>query len=136
MPHSSSVRRKKILGFRWQHCIAVSSGARRGRSNPSSSCHLRPCDFTIAVLIGMVLYVSGHGVATEMTCKACGSERQSKFNGEIAVHFPGLQGLDKPIVWLFPQFLICLNCGVAQFMVPEADLAVLAEDRSRGSAAG
>jgi len=69
-----------------------------------------------------------------MACKACGADRQSSFNGEIAIHFPGLQGLDKPIVWVFPQLQVCLNCGAAQFAVPEAELSVLAEDRSRRAA--
>jgi len=69
-----------------------------------------------------------------MACTVCGSDRQGKFNGEAAIHFPGLQGLDKPIVWVFPQLLVCLNCGIAQFAVPEAELSVLAEDRSRSAA--
>jgi len=69
-----------------------------------------------------------------MACKACGADRQNSFNGEIAIHFPGLQGLDKPIVWVFPQLLVCLNCGVAQFAIPEEELSVLAEDHSRRAA--
>jgi hypothetical protein len=69
-----------------------------------------------------------------MACTVCGSDRQSKFHGEVAIHFPGLQGLDKPIVWVFPQLSVCLNCGVAQFAVSKAELSVLAEDRSRGAA--
>jgi hypothetical protein len=59
---------------------------------------------------------------------------QSKFSGEIGLHFPRLPGLDKPIVWVFPQLLVCLDCGVAQFAVPETELSVLAEDRSRSAA--
>ena len=61
-----------------------------------------------------------------MACTACGSDRQSNFSGEIGIHFPGLQGLDKPIVWVFPQLLVCLQCGAAQFAVPETELSVLA----------
>jgi len=64
-----------------------------------------------------------------MTCDACGSDRISKFNAETAIHFPGLDDLDKPIIWLFPQFLICLNCGVAKFVVPEDELSALAKER-------
>lgn len=30
-----------------------------------------------------------------MTCESCLSERLCNFNGEIAIHSPGLQGLDK-----------------------------------------
>jgi hypothetical protein len=40
-----------------------------------------------------------------MPCKSCQSERQSNFNGELAVHFRGLKGLDKPIVWVFPTMV-------------------------------
>jgi hypothetical protein len=69
-----------------------------------------------------------------MHCNSCGSDNSRNFNGEIAIHFPGLQGLDKPIVWVFPQVLVCLNCGVAQFTVPEAELSILAEDRFRSAA--
>ena len=69
-----------------------------------------------------------------MVCSVCGSEQQGKFHAEIAIHFPGLQGLNKPIVWVFPQLLICPHCGVAQFGIPETELALLAEDRSPGAA--
>jgi hypothetical protein len=69
-----------------------------------------------------------------MTCKACGSDLQSTFNGEIALHFPGQEGLNEPIVWVFPKVVVCLNCGLAQFAVPEVELSILAKDRSRGAA--
>ena len=39
------------------------------------------------------------------------SANQRTFNGEIAIHFPGLEGLGKPIVWVFPKVLVCLICG-------------------------
>jgi hypothetical protein len=60
-----------------------------------------------------------------MICKGCHSEKQSVFNGEIAIHFPGLEGLDKPIVWLFPKLVVCLHCGFAEFAVAERELQVL-----------
>ena len=53
-----------------------------------------------------------------MTCKACGSDTLSTFNGEVAIHFPGLEGLKEPIVWVFPKVVVCLSCGLAQFAVP------------------
>ena len=31
-------------------------------------------------------------------CKSCGSLNQGKFTGEVAIHFPGLKNIDKPIV--------------------------------------
>jgi hypothetical protein len=62
-----------------------------------------------------------------MSCKQCISNNLRPFNGEIALHFPGLNGLDQPIVWVFPQLVVCLDCGLAQFFVPERELGVLAE---------
>jgi hypothetical protein len=60
-----------------------------------------------------------------MSCKSCQSQSQHEFNGEIAIHFPGLKGLDKPIVWVFPKLLVCSNCGFTEFTVPEKELSVL-----------
>jgi hypothetical protein len=60
-----------------------------------------------------------------MVCKRCASNHQNAFNGEIAIHFPGLKGLDKPIVWVFPKLAVCLDCGFTQFTVPERELSVL-----------
>lgn len=57
-----------------------------------------------------------------VACPSCSSENQRKFNGELALHFPGLQGLDKPIVWAFPKILICLDCGFAVFALAEEPL--------------
>jgi hypothetical protein len=45
----------------------------------------------------------------------------------MAIHSPGLKNIDKPIVWVFPEVVICLNCGSAEFVVPEAELRQLAE---------
>jgi hypothetical protein len=60
-----------------------------------------------------------------MVCKACNSNKQSVFNGETAFHFPGLAGLGKPIVWVFPKLVVCLHCGFTEFTVPERELQVL-----------
>jgi hypothetical protein len=60
-----------------------------------------------------------------MPCKSCGSINQSKFTGEIAIHFPGLKKIDKPVVWVFPDLVLCLDCGTAEFEVPEAELRLL-----------
>jgi len=60
-----------------------------------------------------------------MICKGCVSNRQSLFNGEIAIHFPGLKGLNKPIVWVFPKLSVCLECGFTEFTVPERELGVI-----------
>ena len=62
-----------------------------------------------------------------MFCKSCQSENQSILNGEIAIHFPGLEGLDTPIVWVFPKVLGPFNCGFTEFAIPEAELRRLVE---------
>jgi hypothetical protein len=62
-----------------------------------------------------------------MACKRCDSDNQSTFNGEVAIHFPGLEGLDKPIVWAFPKRVVCLHCGLTEFTLPERELQVLEE---------
>jgi hypothetical protein len=56
------------------------------------------------------------------------------FNGEIAIHFPGLKGLDKPIVWVFPKLTVCLICGAVEFSIPAEQLRVLATDGDASAA--
>ena len=62
-----------------------------------------------------------------LKCKSCGSVNQKNFIGEMGIRSPGLKGLDKPIVWVFPELVVCMNCGMAEFVVPEAKLRILAE---------
>jgi hypothetical protein len=59
------------------------------------------------------------------TCKSCQSDNQRTFDSEIAIHFPGLKGLNKPVVWVFPRISVCIDCGLAQFAIPEKELEVL-----------
>jgi len=61
-----------------------------------------------------------------MPCKSCGSADQKKFIGEMGIRSPGLKNIDKPTVWVFPQLIVCLDCGTAEFVVPEAQLRELA----------
>jgi hypothetical protein len=46
----------------------------------------------------------------------------------VNIHFPGYEGLTKPTVWVFPQVLVCANCGFAQFSIPESELQRLIAD--------
>jgi hypothetical protein len=62
-----------------------------------------------------------------MSCKYCASTNQRPFNGEVAVHFLGLEGLEKPIVWVFPALTVCLDCGGTEFTIPERELSVLVQ---------
>lgn len=65
-----------------------------------------------------------------MSCKSCLSDNRRVFNGEVAIHFPGLKGLDMPIVWVFPKLKVCLECGLAEFDIPKRELRVLGGDSS------
>jgi hypothetical protein len=65
-----------------------------------------------------------------MRCKLCGSSNQRKFIGEMGIRSPGLKGLDKPIVFVFPELIVCLDCGMAEFVVPQAELLGLAKGGS------
>jgi|HubBroStandDraft_6_1064221.scaffolds.fasta_scaffold54550_3 hypothetical protein len=61
-----------------------------------------------------------------MNCKSCGSVNQITFAAEMCIHLLGLENIDKPAVWLFPELLVCLDCGAAEFAVPETELLQLA----------
>ena len=59
-------------------------------------------------------------------CTSCASKNTGKFGSEISIHFKGIGGLDKPVVFVFPELAVCLTCGHAEFTVPETELRVLA----------
>jgi hypothetical protein len=60
-----------------------------------------------------------------MSCRSCSSNSQAEFGSEIMIHFPGLRNLDKPAVMVFPKILVCLDCGVTEFTIPESELRLL-----------
>ena len=66
-------------------------------------------------------------VVNSLPCKVCGSENLQKLRGEIAMRSPGLKNIDKPVVWVFPDIVICMDCGIAEFAVPETELRLLAK---------
>ena len=63
----------------------------------------------------------------KIRCKFCDSEQLQRFTAEMAVHFPGLKNIDTPHVYISADLLVCLNCGTAQFAVPQAQLCQLAK---------
>jgi len=62
-----------------------------------------------------------------MRCKSCGAINRHKFTAEIGIHSPGLKNIDMPVVWVFPELAVCVECGMAEFAVPEAELRLLAK---------
>ena len=69
-----------------------------------------------------------------MLCPSCHSGKIREYNAEINVHFPGMNGLNIPTVWVFPRVLVCLDCGQAQFTIPDAERKTLIERDWRGRA--
>ena len=65
-----------------------------------------------------------------MECRRCSAQKRESFNGKVALHFPGLDGLTKPIVWVFPKVLVCLDCGFTEFAVPDEQLKTLRNPKS------
>jgi len=66
-------------------------------------------------------------------CESSPSGRQAEFLGEICLHFSGgLKSLDKPVVSVFPKVVVCLDCGLAQFAVPEAGLKLIQRNLDSG----
>jgi len=73
-----------------------------------------------------------------MFCLSCRSAKQTKLTAEMLIHFPGLENVDKPVVWLFPRLLVCLDCCTSRFTVPETELVLIAKvviDESDGTIA-
>jgi len=63
-----------------------------------------------------------------MGCKSCGSINRRTFTAEIGIHSPGgLKDIDIPVVWVFPELVVCLACGIAEFAVPQDELGLLAK---------
>jgi len=54
-----------------------------------------------------------------MSCIACGSIDQREFSSQIVLHFSGIKKLNEPGVWLFPNLLVCMDCGYSHFTIQE-----------------
>lgn len=63
-----------------------------------------------------------------MACLLCRSERQSVFNAELALSYPGLKGMMKnPPIYMVSKTNICLDCGFVDLRVPHGQLELLRE---------
>ena len=50
------------------------------------------------------------------------SHKSGQVFSEVDIHFPGLRNAGKKPVLVFPEILVCLNCGKAEFTVPEDEI--------------
>ena len=67
------------------------------------------------------LYLGGIAV----TCPSCRSSKQKEFPAEVDIHFPDFKDVNKLGVLVFPQLLVCLDCGYSSFTTPAPELAQL-----------
>jgi len=68
-----------------------------------------------------------------MSCLLCASSNVAEFSGELSILLRGLENLDTPNVLVFPQILICLDCGFSRFTTPKTELRFLATGNSDDS---
>jgi hypothetical protein len=43
----------------------------------------------------------------------------------MVIRSGGLKNIDEPNVFVFPKLCLCMDCGSAEFVVPEGELRVL-----------
>jgi hypothetical protein len=60
-----------------------------------------------------------------MACPLCHSDNQRIFTSEINIHGSGLAGLDAKPVFVFPELLVCMECGVTEFAMSQSELRAL-----------
>ena len=73
------------------------------------------------------LAVKSHGstAINYRFCPACASHEVKTFNGEMGIRVPGIENINVPAVFLFPELSVCLTCGAAQFAVSKDQLTFL-----------
>jgi hypothetical protein len=68
-----------------------------------------------------------------MECPSCLLSKRSQFSAEVNIHFPGMDGLTKPAVLVFPSLQVCLHCGLAEFAIEGDQLRALADGTGQRS---
>jgi hypothetical protein len=66
-----------------------------------------------------------------MPCRLCQSANLQLFPTEIAFHAPPGAPLSLPHLLLFPQVLVCFNCGFAEFSISKEMLHELPAGNSQ-----
>ena len=64
-------------------------------------------------------------------CNTCGSTRLNKLRAELALHFNGLENIDKPVLWTFRDVVVCTDCGEADIHFPPHELQWWEQDAQR-----
>jgi hypothetical protein len=61
-----------------------------------------------------------------VTCTRCGSLSIRKFKGEVAILLPEPENRSESTVLVWPELVICMACGFAEFVIPGRELRLLA----------
>jgi len=64
-----------------------------------------------------------------MSCSRCLSLHQTELNTEINLHVRGLPNLGEPGIFVFPRVLVCLDCGLSEFVIQKRELAQILEKK-------
>jgi hypothetical protein len=49
----------------------------------------------------------------------------------MSVHVLGMENVDKPVVWVFPKLLVCMDCGFTELTIAENELHLLGQSPAR-----
>jgi len=67
-------------------------------------------------------------------CKSCASSHLVRLSTEICLHFPGLSGLKRGPIFVFPKVTVCLDCGFVQSSLSSEELGLIRERARREQA--
>ena len=62
-----------------------------------------------------------------MSCTRCLSLHETELNAEMNFHLRGLVNVDDPGIFVFPKVLVCLDCGLSEFVIEKGELAHIGE---------
>ena len=60
-------------------------------------------------------------------CSSCGSANVSHLIGEIGLHFRGFENIKTPTLFVFPEVVVCMDCGLARFALGDRECRELVE---------
>jgi hypothetical protein len=60
-----------------------------------------------------------------MACKVCNSENLQKLDGELTASLPNLNALKVRPIYICESFVVCLDCGFAELVIPTTELQSL-----------
>jgi hypothetical protein len=117
---SQKCRQGIIVAFTWMRLVGVNAlllwraHTRCARIHP---CHTDSASENFAL--------TRKSVGEQMQCKACRSENLQKFAGELTASSLSINNLESTPVYVCQQVVVCLDCGVAELVVPPQELQLL-----------